>query len=261
MYNTLTFSVSDHIATISFNRPKAMNSFDNVMADELLALTDQVASDTSIRAVLLNGAGDLFMAGGDIRFFHASLDNLSQSVKKIVRTLNGSILNIMQMSKPVVASVHGSVAGVGMSFMMACDLAIAADDTKFTMAYSGIGICPDGGGTFNLPRLVGAKKAMEWILLSEIFDAHTAKEHGLINWVVPATKLQEQTAQILKRLAHGPTHSYAQTKQLINKTWDSSLEAQLEREVYAFASCTATRDFKVGVTSFLQKTAPEFTGS
>src|SRR5262249_9950534 len=152
----------------------------------------------------------------------------------------------------VLACVHGSVAGVGMSFMMAADLVISAENTKFTMAYSGIGASPDGGATFFLPRLVGVKKAMEWILFSDIFDAHTAKAHGLINWVVPASNLIEETDRLLQRLVKGPIQSYTYIKRLINETWQHNLETQLENECQAFATCSATDDFKNGVIAFLK---------
>jgi 2-(1,2-epoxy-1,2-dihydrophenyl)acetyl-CoA isomerase len=200
------------------------------------------------------------MAGGDIHFFYDQLDTMPAGVKKIVRTLNASIINLMRMPKPVLASVHGSVAGVGVSLMMACDLVIAADNTKFTLAYSGIGITPDGGASFNLPRLVGAKKAMEWILLSDLFDAQTAQAHGLINWVVPQNKLADETQKILTRLANGTTQSFARAKSLVNETWQQSLETHLEHEAVAFEACSATADFRAGVTGFLKKTKPEFIG-
>lgn len=257
---TLQFTVAESIATISFNRPAAMNSFNKKMADELQVLTDQVRVDRNIRAVVLNGAGKLFMAGGDLNFFNENLDNMPSCVMDIVRALNASIINLMQMPKPVVASVHGSVAGVGISLMSACDLIIAADNTKFTMAYSGIGISPDGGASYNLPRLVGTKKAMEWILLSDLFDAQIAQAHGLINFVVPAEKLAEETQRLLNRLANGPTQSYAHGKRLVNETWHNSLESQLEREGRAFEACSITSDFKAGVSGFVQKRKPEFVG-
>lgn len=260
MPETLLFSVTDNIAAITFNRPAMMNAFDNVMADELEELTERLRADNSIRAVLLNGAGHLFMAGGDIKFFHDGLDKMPAGVMKIVRTLNTSIVNLMQMPKPVLASAHGSVAGVGVSLMLACDLVIAAENTKFTMAYSGIGISPDGGASYNLPRLVGSKKAMEWLLLSDIFDAQEAKTHGLINWIVPQEKLADETNKILKRLANGPTQSYIRIKQLVNETWQRSLEGQLEREGRAFEACSITSDFKSGVNGFLTKKRPEFVG-
>ena len=257
---TLLYTVADNIATISFNRPEVMNAFNNEMADELLELTEKVRADDSIRAVLLNGAGDLFMAGGDIQFFHKRLAVMPEGVMQIVRALNASIMNFMQMPKPVLASVHGSVAGVGVSLMAACDLVIAAENTKFTMAYSGLGISPDGGASWNLPRLVGTKKAMEWILLPDIFTAPTAEKHGLINWLVPAENLASETQKILKKLVNGPTYSYAQAKRLVNDSWQHDLGTQLELEGRAFAACSVTTDFKAGVTGFLNKARPVFTG-
>lgn len=261
MEKTLLFSIDNTIATISFNRPSAMNTFDKTMADELESITDQIRYDNSIRAVVLKGAGQLFMAGGDIKFFYEKLATMPQGVIKIIRTLNASILNLMHMTKPVVASVHGSVAGVGISLMLACDLVIAADTTKFTLAYSGIGITPDGGASYNLPRLVGVKKAMEWLLLSDVFDAKTAYQYGLINWMVSPEKLADETHALLNRLIKGPAQSYARTKYLINQAGQNSLETHLEAEGKAFEECSSTDDFKIGLTAFLKKKQPEFTGN
>ena len=179
---------------------------------------------------------------------------------KIVRTLNATIHNLMHMPKPVLASVHGSVAGVGISLMLATDLVIAAENTKFTTAYSGIGISPDGGCSFQLPRLVGAKKAMEWLLLSDIFDAYEAKNQGLINWVVSEDQLEKNTHKILTRLAKGPAQSYASIKRLVNSTWQETLSNQLEEEGRAFAACSVTQDFQSGVKGFLTKKQVEFVG-
>lgn len=260
MPETLLFSVQDHIATISFNRPQAMNTFNKKMADELEAITEEIRLDDSIRAVLLKGHGELFMAGGDIHFFYETLDAMPSGVMKIVRTLNASIVNIMRMPKPVLASLHGSVAGVGISLMMACDLAIAASNTKFTTAYSGIGISPDGGASFNLPRLVGLRKAMQWLLLAEIFDAQEALANGLINWIAEPDALQAATEKLLKKLVNGPTHSYAQIKNLLHASSKNTLEAQLEMEGNAFEFCSTTADFKAGVSGFVRKNKPSFVG-
>lgn len=257
---TLLFSKNQDIAVITFNRPDKMNAFDHRMADELMEVTRQVADDDSIRAVLVNGSGHLFMAGGDIQFFYNQLEKMPLGVLDMVEKLNVSITHLMTMPKPVLASVHGSVAGVGVSLMMACDLIIAAETTKFTMAYSGLGVSPDGGASYNLPRIVGAKKAMEWLLFSDIFSAEDAKNVGLINWVASEEQLTEQTQRILKRLVCGPTKSYAATKKLINQTWNHSLESQLSIEGFSFEACTTTMDFKTGVTSFLKKVKPQFVG-
>ncbi len=260
MTETLLFSKQENIATITFNRPSVMNTFDARMADELAFVLKEVTNDDSIRAVLLNGAGHLFMAGGDIQFFHDHLDKMPTGVMEIINALNFSITQLMSMPKPVLASVHGSVAGVGVSLMMACDLVMAAENTKFTMAYSGLGISPDGGASYNLPRMVGAKKAMEWLLLSDIFNANEAKSYGLINWVVPPDQLKEQTSHLMQRLANGPTKSYANTKKLVNHTWQHALEKQLEIEGLAFKACTTSADFRSGVTNFMKKTRPVFLG-
>lgn len=260
MSETILLSVTDHIARISFNRPHAMNAFNKEMGDTLASITTQIRNDANIRAVLLNGSGPLFMAGGDIRFFHESMEKMPHGVIEIVRSLNASIMNIMQMNKPVLASVHGSVAGVGIGLMLACDLVIAADDTKFTTAYSGIGISPDGGVSFNLPRTIGTKKAMEWLLLPDLIDAKTAETYGLINWVTSAETLHEKTDQLLARLAAGPTGAYARIKRLVNHTFNCSLADQLEAEGKAFEESSISNDFKTGVCAFLQKTKPSFSG-
>jgi len=260
MFETLLFDIKNNIATITFNRPELMNCFNKQMSIDLQHATDQVRADPSIRALLINGAGKLFMAGGDIQFFSEKLDTMPAGVMEIVRALNASIINLMQMPKPVVASVHGSVAGVGISIMSACDLVIAADHTKFTMAYSGIGISPDGGASYLLPKLVGTKKAMEWILLSDLFDAQTAHSFGLINFVVPSDQLANETQHLMIRLANGPTQSYSHAKRLVNYSWQNTLETHLEQEGRAFEACSVTQDFKIGVTGFVRKNKPEFIG-
>lgn len=260
MYQTVLFSIEDHVAAITFNRPNQMNSFNDVMSEELAEITTMIKSDLSVRAVLLKGAGKLFMAGGDISFFQKKLDRMPEGVQKIVRALNMSILNLMKMKAPVVASVHGSVAGVGMSFMMAADLVIAATTTRFTMAYSGIGVSPDGGASYHLPRIVGSKKAMEWLLLSELFTAEEALKAGLINWAVSENELEMLTNQLILKLSKGPTQAFGQIKQLVNDTWEETLENQLAREGHAFEFCSTTTDFKSGVNCFLEKKQPEFVG-
>lgn len=257
---TIVFSKLGSIATIGFNRPQAMNAFNHIMAQELLVATNEIKADTAIRAVLLSGMGKLFMAGGDIQFFHQHLATMPHGVSDIVENLNQVIHNLMTMPKPVLASVHGSAAGVGVSLMLACDLVMASEDTKFTMAYSGLGISPDGGASFNLPRNVGMKKAMEWLLLPDLFSAAEAKAHGLINWVVPAAELEAATQKCLARLAAGPSFSYAHIKQLLQASLHNTLDAQLELEKEAFIACTTSDDFATGVKSFLQKQKPEFVG-
>lgn len=259
MTATVLLDVQGSIATLTFNRPDAMNCFNHIMAEELVNIVNQVRLNDAIRAVVLKGAGPLFMAGGDIKFFHDHIDEMPLPVNSVVRAVNASIINLMTMPKPVVACVHGSVAGVGLSFMLAADLAIAAEETKFTTAYAGIGACPDGGITYNLPRIVGTRKALELLMLSELFDAKKALEYGLVNQVVPQAQLEEVVKKVVLRLANGPTQSFAQIKRLVNQP-ENSLPAQLENEGKGFEKCSASQDFNRGTSAFLNKQRPEFVG-
>jgi 2-(1,2-epoxy-1,2-dihydrophenyl)acetyl-CoA isomerase len=162
------------------------------------------------------------------------------------------------MPKPVLASVRGAAAGFGMSLMMACDLVIAADNAYFSLAYASIGASPDGGSTFALPRIVGAKKAMEIALLAERFDAATAERLGLVNRVVPAASLDEVTAKLAARLAAGPVAVYGRTKHLLHASLGSSLESQLQREAEAFAQSASEPAFAEGVRAFIEKRKPQW---
>jgi 2-(1,2-epoxy-1,2-dihydrophenyl)acetyl-CoA isomerase len=165
------------------------------------------------------------------------------------------------MEKPVLAAVHGAVAGAGMSLMFAADLALAAADTRFTLAYANIGASPDGGSTYFLPRLVGYKKAMELALLPDRFDAQTAHSLGLVNWVVPPEQFAQESARIARRLAAGPTRAYAEAKRLFHQSAAASMESQMEEELRAFARCARTADLKEGVSAFVEKRPPTFVGS
>jgi 2-(1,2-epoxy-1,2-dihydrophenyl)acetyl-CoA isomerase len=164
------------------------------------------------------------------------------------------------MAKPVLASVQGACAGAGFSILCAADLAVAADKARFSLAYAGIGASPDGGSTHFLPRLVGYKKAMELTLLPELFDAGTARALGLVNWVVPADQLAEETDRIARRLAEGPTRAYGEAKRLMNHSLERSIETQMEEELAAFARCAQTRDLAEGVAAFVEKRKAQFRG-
>lgn len=248
------------IAQITLNRPDILNTFNQDMASELERATQDVAEDPNIRAVVLKGAGDHFMAGGDIGFFYQHLETMPAGVSDIINQLAASVRHLQQMPKPVLACVQGSVAGAGVSLMLACDLVLAAEQTVFTLAYTGIGTSPDGGASYFLPRLVGQKKALELMLLSDRFDAKQAQAWGLINWQVPAAEIATTAQSIVTRLAQGPTKAYAECKKLSQASWDNTLEQQFDAENVAFTAMTTTEDFKSGVTAFIKKQKPEFVG-
>ncbi len=260
MSNTVIYSVTDGVATITLNRPQVMNALDVGMLRGLREAAERAERDVSARVVVVRGAGPAFLAGGDIALFHANLARMPALVREGATELHQTILALRRAPKPVLASVHGAVAGAGMSLLAAADLCIAAEGTKFTMAYSKLGTSPDGGATHSLPRLVGNRKALELILLSDAFEAQAALALGLVNWVVGAERLGAETEAIARRLAQGATVAYGEIKRLVYASADQVLAAHLDAEKEAFARCAGTRDFAEGVTAFVEKRKPNFKG-
>jgi 2-(1,2-epoxy-1,2-dihydrophenyl)acetyl-CoA isomerase len=260
MSETLLYVVAGNIATITLNRPHVMNALDPEMIARLREVCELARDDAAVRAIVLRGNGPAFLAGGDVALFHANLPRLPQMIEKLARELHFAILALRRAAKPVVASVHGACAGAGVSLLAAADLALAAADTKFTLAYSRIATSPDGGSTYFLPRLVGYRKALELTLLSDTFDAGAALAMGLVNRVVPGAELAAETDRLAQRLANGPTYAYGEAKALINDSFERSLESQLEAEAQAFARCARTADLAEGVSAFVEKRIPSFRG-
>jgi 2-(1,2-epoxy-1,2-dihydrophenyl)acetyl-CoA isomerase len=248
------------VATITLNRPEVMNALDGAMMSSLRAACEEASADRSARAVVLRGAGRAFLAGGDVTMFHANLQRMPDLAREGGGELSRTILALQRAPKPVIASVHGAVAGAGVSLMAAADLAIAAEGTQFTLAYSRIGASPDGGSTYFLPRLVGYRKALEIMLLADAFDAEAALAMGLVNRVAKPEALLAETELLARRLAQGPTAAYAATKRLAQDGYDRTLAAQLQEEIEAFAWCAGTADFAEGVSAFVQKRKPQFRG-
>jgi 2-(1,2-epoxy-1,2-dihydrophenyl)acetyl-CoA isomerase len=250
------------IATLTLNRPDSLNSLDPAMLDALVAHTIALGSDDSVRCIVIRGAGRHFMAGGDIRTFATSLGappaQRQQAFAGIVQRVHAAVETIYRMPHPVIAAVHGAVAGFGLSLMCACDLAVAAHSSYFTSAYRHIGLTPDGGATFALPRIVGVKKAMEIVLLGERFGADEALRLGLINRVVPEAELGAVVEKLAAALASGPALALRNGKRLINQSLAASLSMQLDAEAKSFGACSATPDFVEGIGAFLDKRTPRF---
>ena len=264
MTETVLLDVAEGIATITLNRPAALNAVNLEMMAAFVAAVARIEGDPAARCVVIRGAGDHFMAGGDVKQFHGLLsqtpEERSAHFRETIHGLHPAIVTLRRMPQPVIASLKGAAAGFGLSLALAADLAIAAEDAYFTLAYCRIGTSPDGGSTFHLPRIVGLRKAMEIALLGERFDAETARELGIVNWVVPTAALEEETAKLAGRLARGPSHALGETKRLLNASFDNRLEAQLAAEAEAFAGCAATADFADGVSAFVEKRAAKFQG-
>jgi 2-(1,2-epoxy-1,2-dihydrophenyl)acetyl-CoA isomerase len=248
------------IAHLVMNRPKSLNSLNAAMIEGLDRFTKQVAEDDSIRVVTLSGAGGNFMAGGDVTWFHSIKDSIDTEFEHIGKGFHAAVERFRTMPKPVVAIVDGACAGGGLSLMLACDIAIATDKSMFTLAYANIGVSPDGGSTFSLPRIVGLRKALEMAFLPDRFDAQEALRLGLVNRVCPSEDLAATRDTLLQRLASGPTQAYARTKLLFTHSFDRDLRSQLNEEIHHFAACAHGPDFKEGVTAFVEKRKPTFIG-
>jgi len=260
MSDSVLYSVDEGVATITLNRPHVLNALDGEMIRQLRKICEQVEREAAARVVVMRGAGPAFLAGGDVSVFHANLPRMPELVRELAGELHHALIALRRAPQPVLASVHGAVAGAGVSLMAAADLVVAASNATVSLAYSRLGTSPDGGATFFLPRLLGPRKALELMLLSDPVDAEQARTLGLFNWVVDQSELRAETERIAQRLARGATRALSETKRLVYRSLDRALTAQLEAEVEAFARCAATRDFAEGVTAFVEKRKPEFKG-
>lgn len=260
--SAVLYETRGDLAVITLNRPAALNSLNAEMIDGLAAATANAAADDRVRVVLIRSAGDHFMAGGDLKWFREEIDgrhpDIEAQFQLTIDRVHASTLAIRHMNKPVIAAVHGAVAGYGLSLMLACDFALAADNAYFTLAYCHIGLSPDGGATWSLPRLVGLRKATELALLGDRFDASTAAGLGLVNRVVPLAELNREAELLSTRLARGPAAALARTKALLYAAGEHTLEQQLAAEKRAFAACAAEPDFAEGLAAFAEKRPARF---
>lgn len=259
--DTILFSQHGSIGTLTFNRPDVYNAMNAELIHAMRDVTAEIAESKTIRAIILKGAGKAFLAGGDVGLFHRQRETLVATVKPLGDALHEGIKNIRNMPFPVIAQIHGACAGAGLSVAMAADFALAAEDAQFNTAYTRIGLSPDGGSTFFLPRYVGMKRAIELIMLADMFDAKAAAAMGIINRAVPAEALEQEVAALAERLSNGATQAFARAKKLINQSFVTTIDKQLDDEIAYFAECATTNDFKEGVTAFVEKRKPHFEGN
>jgi 2-(1,2-epoxy-1,2-dihydrophenyl)acetyl-CoA isomerase len=257
-------TVAEGVGTLLLNRPDALNALSREMVDGLVEHCGRFERDAAVRCVVIRAAGDHFMAGGDVKEFHQAITcNREAHLAEIEqRVVNGhiAISRLRRMEKPVLASIKGAVAGFGIGVAAAADLAIAADDSFFSLAYRHIGLTADAGASYFLPRLVGERRALEMALLGDRYDAKQALEWGFVNWVVPRGSLEEETQRIARRLAEGPTRALGQMKRLLRTSLGTSWDEQSAKEAASIAEMMATDDHLEGVTAFVQKRAPAFEG-
>jgi len=264
MSDTVLCEVKDGVALVTLNRPEARNALSMELRVALGETLGRIELDDKVRCVVLRGAGGHFMAGGDVKAMHQrlSMDRAERyrAILEGIHVLHLPIFAIRRMGKPVIASVEGASAGFGLGLVAACDLAIAADDAFFTLAYCHIGASPDGGTSYFVARTMGMKQSLELAFLGDRFDAARAKELGLVNWVVPKAELQAETWKLASRLAQGPTRAYANAKALFNAALNQTMETQLQMEAERMADSMMTEDHAEGVAAFVEKRKPRFRG-
>ncbi|WP_052592030.1 enoyl-CoA hydratase-related protein [Aureispira sp. CCB-QB1] len=258
MSETVQFKQENGVAILTLNRPKAFNSFNREMAFALLERLDACAKDETIRAIVLTGEGRAFCAGQDLK--EATEDNGISFEMILNEHYNPIIKAIRTIKKPVLAAVNGVAAGAGANIAFACDMTIAKKSASFTQAFSKIGLVPDSGGTFFLPRLVGMQRATAMMMLSNKITAQGAVEMGLIYQYVEDEQFEEQVMNLATSLAKMPTKALGMTKELINAGMQNDLDSQLEMEGKYQIEASQSADYEEGVNAFLEKRKPEFKG-
>lgn len=255
----LLVSSAHGIKRISFNRPERRNPIDRETFRLLHAAINESASDGT-RVIIITGEGQAFCAGADLTEINTQ-DAADYDVTRVLReNANAAILTMRALPVPIIARVHGPAAGIGCNYALACDLIIASEQAVFVQAFAKIGLMPDGGGTFFLPRLLGYHRAFELMATGDVLTAQEACAHGLVNRVVPFAELDDAVNQTARRLAEMPPIALAKIKAALNRSATADLATMLEFEAVNQADCFRSADFTEGVSAFLQKRKPAFTG-
>ena len=262
MSTELLTSIEGPIARITFNRPQACNAVNQGMVTAMRNFLEKVAADDSVRCVVLTGAGEHFMAGGDVSGFGEVLSQSPEERRQafVQRVHNAAPVfrHLVTMPQPVIASVRGACAGAAVGFAACCDFILAGESALFLVAHVHIGASPDGATTYALPRKVGTAKAMEMAMLGGRVTAQQALAAGLVNQVVADSELEAATGKLAQQIVGLPAGSVRHIKSLINQSLNNGLDRQLELEAEAFADCAASPDFVEGVSAFLEKRKAEF---
>jgi 2-(1,2-epoxy-1,2-dihydrophenyl)acetyl-CoA isomerase len=257
-YRTLLVEKADLVATVTLNRPEVRNALDLTMREELTAAFRDLRGDEAVRVVILTGAGAHFCSGGDVKAMTQRLTAAEGRAR--VQKLNEAIIQIANFDHPVIAMVEGFAVGAGCNLALACDLVIASDRARFGEVFAKVGLIPDAGGTYFLPRRVGLAKAKELVFTAEIIDAVQAERIGLINRVVPSTDLRTVTCDLARKIAEGSPKILATAKGLLNRSLETDLRRALELEAFAQGMALESEDHREGVVAFLEKRPPRFTG-
>ena len=257
--SAIDFSLSEGVATITLNRPDAYNSINTDLAMGFQKALDDASANDLVRAIIITGAGKAFCAGQDLK--EVTTPELNPGFKTLLEKHYAPIIQkIRTIEKPIIAAVNGVAAGAGANIALACDIILASEKASFIQAFAAIGLIPDSGGTFTLPRLIGTAKATALAMLGDKIGAAEAERIGLIYKYFPVESFQEQVQKIAYKLAHMPTKGLGLTKRAFNASANNTLNEQLELETALQIEASETTDYTEGVTAFVEKRKPNFIG-
>lgn len=261
MYQAIIFSTDGPIATIRLNRPEKLNAFGGPMRDEILDALDKIAADDQVRVLIVTGEGRGFSAGGDIHHLKQLRESKDEKGFRAILGKGQMITRRMRaLSQPVIAAVNGPCAGAGFSFALGCDIRIASEAAAFGPSFALIGLHPDWGGSWFLPRLVGSAKACELIFTGAMISAQEAEKMGLVNRIVPQEQLMPAVVELAGKIAKNPSGVLRLAKESVYRSLTSDLETAFARENEVQLECFYSEDFLEGLTAFVEKRKPQFRG-
>lgn len=257
-FKTIQFAIKKGIATITLNRPESANGLDLQMAHELNETAIKCDNNEDVKAVIITAQGRFFCAGGDVKAMQDNDSSSGESVKRIADELHRALSVFARMDAPVIIAVNGTAAGAGFSLAVTGDLVLAAESAKFTMAYTKIGLSPDGSSSYYLPRLIGLRRTQELMITNRVLSANEAMEWGLITKVVADDALMVEAEKLAQMCVNGASESYSTIKKLLLTSFDNSIETQMELEGRGIAECANSANGQEGIKSFIEKRDPKF---
>jgi 2-(1,2-epoxy-1,2-dihydrophenyl)acetyl-CoA isomerase len=257
-YSTIAYAVEQGVGHISLHRDDGLNAINYRMTQELLDVSIRSSEDPDVRAILIDGDGPNFCGGGDLDTISAAIDQLPELFRRQTAIFSAAISNFTRGPVPVVVAVHGNVIGGATALLGVGDLVLAAESTKFRLAFTSLGLTPDGGASFFLPRLVGERRALDLMLTNRRFGADEAERWGLVTRQVDDSELRAESMALAGKLAAGPSLAYGRARNLVRDAWDNTLETHMRLETEVIAELAHSHDAREGIRAFLEKRKPAF---